>query len=265
MFQINLSAILAAQIGSPTYLPLLSRPKHEVQASLQKQIDDAVSLMEMSASPEAAQVVDQWFTACTEAVATHFEPDEFLNHYLDRPTLGPIDISVEPGTPDHRAFVSQISQRLQALFVLTIFLPERDIVLAPQSHIHPSLQVSVWNDYVNGHFEAAVAQAWVEVEKAVRVKAEAHNGGPLTAVGNILMTHAFRVLQGGGAAPGTPGPLTDTTLSTGEQAGMRDVFGSVMQAFRNPPNHRRVTLSRQDAFGEIMFASRLIRYVDSRP
>lgn len=264
MFQINLTDILSTQIGNPTFLPLLIRPKQEAQQLLQSQIEQANILLAAEPSVVTAQSTASWITANRQLLLTIFEPDVFLAHYFDRPTFGPIDISTDENIPDHRPFVSQISQRLQALCVLTIFLADRNIVLAPQSYIHPALRTAVWKDYIDGSFEAAVAQAWVEVEKAVRAKAEAHAGGTIATVGRNLMTDVFRTPQVGPPAV-SAGFLTDTALEPGVQAGVREVFGGVMTAFRNPPNHRRVAFTREDAYCEIMFASRLLRYVDTRP
>ncbi len=268
MFQLNLTGILAAQIGQPTYLPMLIRPKQETQDALQAQINQGNTLAAQEPSVEVAQAVGQWLNSNGQLITTFFEADDFMAHYLQRPVWGPVNLGVEAVIPDHRNLVTQTGERLKALFVLTVFLPERDIVTAPQSHIHPSLRAPVWTDYTNGHFEQAVAAAWVEVERATRTKALVHepNLAPLT--GRNFMTSAFRPQQNanpGAAAPPPPGPLTDVALVYGEQAGIMETFAGVMGAFRNPPNHRHVPYTRRDAYAEILFASRLLFYIDTRP
>lgn len=264
MFQLNLDQIIASQIEQPTFLPLLVVSRNQAQQSLLDQISQGETLANLLPAAGVIQQVQNWSEGNQQILNETFQESDFITNFLNRPILGPIDISVEQPVQDHRNFVNQTTGRLRALFVLCFFLPQNGISTVPESHIHPNLRVPVWTQFLEGHFENAVSEAWVEVEREVRRKAIAHDETLNLLVGRNLMTSAFRAQQNPPSAA-RPGVLTDTTLDRGEQAGIMETFAGVMGAFRNPPNHRRVRFNRQEAFSEILFASRLLFYVDTRP
>ncbi len=128
----------------------------------------------------------------------------------------------------------------------------RNASLLPKALLHPVISEKVAALYMRGDYETAVFQAFKEVEVAVR-----RTGGySLTDLGVPLMRSAFDV---------TKGPLTDSTEPASERQALSDLFAGAIGRFKNPGSHRNVAISDPvEATELLMFASRLLRIVDSR-
>jgi uncharacterized protein (TIGR02391 family) len=128
--------------------------------------------------------------------------------------------------------------------------------LLPRAKLHPVIADRVYPAFLRGEYDTAVFQAFREVEVAVR------DGGKFQAdtVGVKLMRDAFRPAQG----TNPPGPLTDTALPVAEQEGMMNLFAGAIGLYKNPQSHRNVPTDPMDAAEVIIFASHLLRLVDTR-
>jgi uncharacterized protein (TIGR02391 family) len=121
----------------------------------------------------------------------------------------------------------------------------------PSDLLQPALDRKVRHLFLRGDHDTAVFQAFKEVEVAVR-KAGGYTDGDL---GKDLMTKAFNPDNG---------PLADVTRLSAESQAEMFLFAGAMGHAKNPPSHRDVGLSRQEAAKLIIFASYLLDIVEQR-
>ena len=122
--------------------------------------------------------------------------------------------------------------------------------LLPSDNLDPILVRKVKPSFIQGDYDPAIFQAFKEVEVRVRTKA----GFSTQEIGVPLMQKAF-------GPPG--GPLVDTTMHSGEQKAMMDLFAGAIGMFKNPSSHRDVEVSPNEAADIIHFANQLLRIVDT--
>lgn len=122
--------------------------------------------------------------------------------------------------------------------------------LLPKRQLHPTIAQKVWSLFLQGDYDTAVFQAFKEVEVAVR-KAGEYEG---TDLGVDLMRKAF----------GNEGPLTDSEQPLPEQQARAHLFAGAIGSYKNPGSHRNVSFTAEEAAEVIIFASHLLRIVDSR-
>ena len=122
--------------------------------------------------------------------------------------------------------------------------------LLPKRQLHPTIAQKVWSLFLRGDYDTAVFQAFKEVEVAVR-KAGEYEG---TDLGVSLMRKAF----------GDKGPLTDPKQPSAEQEARAHLFAGAIGSYKNPGSHRNVDFTAEEAAEVIIFASHLLRIVDSR-
>lgn len=114
----------------------------------------------------------------------------------------------------------------------------------------PALVQKVLPTFRRGDYEAAVFQAFKEVEVQVRRAA----GLPNELLGVDLMRKAFH--PDGGA-------LTDAGAVGGERQAVSDLFAGAIGTFKNPTSHREVDLNDpQEAAEAILLANHLLRIVE---
>jgi uncharacterized protein (TIGR02391 family) len=101
-----------------------------------------------------------------------------------------------------------------------------------------------------GDYDVAVLQAFKEVEVAVRIAANALGAGyPDSDVGTTLMRKAFHPENG---------PLTNKDLVPAEREAEMHLFSGAIGHAKNPPSHRDVAFTAQEAARLIIFASYLL-------
>lgn len=122
--------------------------------------------------------------------------------------------------------------------------------LLPKRQLHPTIAQKVWSLFLQGDYDTAVFQAFKEVEVAVR-KAGRYAD---TDWGVDLMRKAF----------GNEGPLTDSEQPLPEQQARAHLFAGAIGSYKNPGSHRNVDFTAEEAAEVIIFASHLLRIVDSR-
>lgn len=153
--------------------------------------------------------------------------------------------------PEHDRDWIYITKRGQRLIESGDFESYRRARLLPKQQVHPIIVQKVYAAFLRGDYDVAVFQAFKEVEVAVR------NAGGFTPtdLGTALMRRAF-------AVPG--GALTDPSAVTSEQQARSDMFAGAIGYCKNPQSHRTVPLEPAETVELIMFASYLLRIVDSR-
>jgi uncharacterized protein (TIGR02391 family) len=122
----------------------------------------------------------------------------------------------------------------------------------PKTLLHPSIASDVSAALQRGDFSTAVRDALTAVEIAVR------QAGCYTDddYGVDLMRKAFN---------SDSGPLADMSLPERERKGYEHMFAGAIAALKNPHSHRKLTISdMQVALDQVLFASYLLRIVDSR-
>ena len=120
--------------------------------------------------------------------------------------------------------------------------------LLPNCLLHPVISQKVLPIFMQGSYGPAVFEAFKQVEIAVR-----EAGGYVeTDYGTKLMRMAFRPEDGA---------LTDSQDT--EKQARSDLFAGAIGSYKNPGSHRDVEITAEGAAELIIFASHLLRIVDS--
>ena len=144
-------------------------------------------------------------------------------------------------------FVTKRGKAIETSKALEVY---RQGNLLPKHQLHPTIAQKVRARFLSGDYGDAVFEAFKQVEVAVR-KA---GGYADTELGVILMRKAF----------GDKGPLTDLKQPPAEQEARAHLFAGAIGAYKNPGSHRDVDPTAEEAAEVIIFASHLLRIVDSR-
>jgi len=124
--------------------------------------------------------------------------------------------------------------------------------LLPRKSLHPIIAQKVWPSFLAGDYDAAIFQAFKEVEIAVRTAGEY----TATDIGVSLMRKAFEKKSG---------PLTDQASPEPEQEAIAHLFAGAIGLYKNPSSHRHLQLEDITKVVEmIVLASHLLRIVDTR-
>ena len=151
------------------------------------------------------------------------------------------------GSSTRSYFVTRRGKAIETTEALEVY---RQGNLLPKRQLHPTIAQKVWSLFLRGDYDIAVLQAFKEVEVAVR-KA---GGYADTNLGVDLMRKAF----------GDKGPLTDLKQPPAEREARAHLFAGAIGAYKNPSSHRDVDPTAEEAAEVIIFASHLLRIVDSR-
>ena len=122
--------------------------------------------------------------------------------------------------------------------------------LLPIPQLHPILSQRAWSIFLQGAYDSAVFEAFKQVEIAVR------KAGGYTEMnyGAGLMRNAFDADNG---------KLTDKSQPKNEREARSHLFAGAIGSYKNPGSHRDVEITAEEAVELIIFASHLLRIVDS--
>ena len=157
-------------------------------------------------------------------------------------------LAPKPGTDRDWVFITRKGQRLKNT---ADFESYRKSNLLPKNLLHPVIAQKVYHLFLRGDYDVAILQVFKEVEVAVR-----NTGGYTKAdYGVDLMRKAFNTDNG---------PLTDPNQPKSEREATAHLFAGAIGFYKNPQSHRNVPVTAEEAAEIIMFASHLLRIVDSR-
>ena len=122
--------------------------------------------------------------------------------------------------------------------------------LLPKQLLHSAIAEDIWSHFSRGKYDIAIFEAFKAVEVAVR-----NASGYSEKYGTELMRQAFKVENG---------PLIDHSQPKAEREATLHLFSGSIGLYKNRHSHRNVTVKAEEAVEIIMFASHLLRIVDSR-
>lgn len=157
-------------------------------------------------------------------------------------------IASKPGETRDSVFVTRRGISIEDTAALEAY---RRGNLLPKRLLHSLLVEDVWLLFSRGHYHQAVLQAFKAVEVAVRNA----GGYPAASYGVDLMRQAFHAARG---------PLTDVNQLLSEREAAAHLFAGAIGLYKNPQSHRNVLVTADEAAEIIIFASHLLRIIDSR-
>ena len=157
-------------------------------------------------------------------------------------------VAPEPGKTGEWIFITRRGLRVGNARALEAY---RLANLLPRQLLHPTIATDAWASFSRGKYEDAVFRAFKEVEVAVRDAGGYYD----TDYGVPLMRQAFHAQQG---------PLTDTNQPLAEKDATQHLFAGAIGLYKNPHSHRNVSVAAEEAAELIIFASHLLRIIDSR-
>ena len=143
-----------------------------------------------------------------------------------------------------------ITRRGKKIETLDDFQAYRKADLLRRHQLHPIIAEKVWFIFAQGSYGTAVLEAFKQVEVAVR---KAGNYAE-TDYGTNLMKKAFHANNGN---------LTDPNQQEAEKDARFFLFAGAIGSYKNPSSHRDVEFVPEEAAEMIIFASHLLRIVDS--
>ena len=148
-----------------------------------------------------------------------------------------------------------ITRKGQKIETLEDYEAYRKANLLRKHQLHPIIAKKVWFIFAQGSYRAAVLEAFIQVEIAVREAGgyTKENFGK-DYYGKVLMETAFNV---------NDGKLTNEDLHEPEKLGMRNLFAGAISLYKNPSSHREVEFAPEEAAEIIIIASHLLRIVDT--
>ena len=143
-----------------------------------------------------------------------------------------------------------VTRRGKKIETLEDFEAYRKADLLPKHQLHPIIAQKVSPKFLQGDYDTAVFQAFKQVEVAVRTAGNYAEAD----IGVSLMRDAFHPEDGA---------LTDSSQQQAEKQARSDLFAGAIGSLKNPGSHRDVEITAEEAAEVIIFASHLLRIVDS--
>ena len=228
-------------------------PYHEVLLSLEVEELAGVVLEYLHSLPKDSPQFSLYNFSLPHTVAEY--PSEHQKNitnalreawmWLDREGF----IGPTPGFHDGMVSITEKGERVKNAAALEAY---RKGILLPKQLLHPTIREDVWSNFLRGKYDTAIFEAFKAIEIAVR------DAGSYTEENEgtyKLMRKAFH--------PET-GKLRDTNQTSDERQAASDLFAGAMGLYRNPHAHRNILVPAEEAVEIIMFASHLLRIVDSR-
>ena len=144
-------------------------------------------------------------------------------------------------------FVTRRGQRIEKLEDYEAY---RKADLLRKHQLHPIIADKVWRIFAQGSYGTAVLEAFRQVEIAVRKAGDYKENDR----GTDLMRKAFHVGNGN---------LTDQSRLPAVKQALSDLFAGAIGLYKNPSSHHEVEFDPEEAAEIIIFASHLLRIVDS--
>ena len=143
-----------------------------------------------------------------------------------------------------------VTRRGQKIEELEDYEAYRKANLLPKHQLHLVIAQKVSPKFLQGDYDTSVFQAFKEIEIAVR------NAGNYeeTDIGVPLMRKAFHA---------DTGNLTNPNQQPAEKEAVAHLFAGAIGYCKNPSSHRDVDITAEEAAELIVFASHLLRIVDS--
>ena len=123
--------------------------------------------------------------------------------------------------------------------------------LLSKRQLHPVIAQKVLPLFLRGDYDTAIFQAFKEVEVVVRDA----GGYAKTDYGVPLIRKAFHTSSGN---------LTDLNQPEAERQAVLALFAGAIGFYKNPQSHRNVPVEAEEAVEIIIFASHLLRIVETR-
>ena len=153
-----------------------------------------------------------------------------------------------PGFHPDMVSITRKGERVRNAQSLEVY---RKANLLPRQLLHPTIAEGVWIHFARGKYDTAV----FEVFKAVEVTVQDAGGYTEENYGVPLMRQAFDPEQG---------TLTDKDQLKPEKEATAHLFAAAIGLYKNPHSHRDIPIAAEEAAEMIIFASHLLRIIDSR-
>lgn len=227
-------------------------PDHELLLNLEPEELAGVILEYLKSLPEGSTELNRYNFSMPHTVADY--PQEHQGSisralmegwmWLEKEGL----IAPRPGSQGEWVFITRRGLRIGNATALDAY---RLANLLPKALLHSALTTEVWYAFSRGNYSTAVLLAFKEVEVAVRDA----GGYSDTDYGVRLMRQAFHAEDG---------PLTDASQPQAEKDATHQLFAGAIGLYKNPHSHRNVVVAADEAAELIIFASHLLRIIDSR-
>ena len=228
-------------------------PDHELLLNLEPEELAGVILEYLKSLPEGSAELNRYHFSLPHTVADY--PQEHQGSisralmegwmWLEKEGL----IAPRPGSQGDWILITRRGLRIGNAKAL---VADRLANLLPKQLLHSKIAEEVTALFARGKYADAVFKAFKEVEVAVR-EAGGHAHDDFGT--ELMRKKAFHPQHG---------TLTDANQVPAERQATSDLFAGAIGLYKNPHSHRNVAVAADEAAELIIFASHLLRIIDSR-